>query len=97
MSLLAWILMPALGRIGGVLLVVVGSAATLSHEPWAVPAIAIGAAAWFAGSWMHTAKTSRYSSRLARVLFERTPLRWTLWQHWRRAMSTTSVVTTPQR
>ncbi|GLB65132.1 hypothetical protein NCCP2495_30120 [Dietzia sp. NCCP-2495] len=82
---LAWILLPVLGRIGGALLIIVGSAATLSHEPWAGWTIATGAALWLSGSWLHALKTSRYSSILARILFEHTPLKWTLWQHWARA------------
>lgn len=82
---LAWVLFPALGRIGGALAVVVGLIGATSNEPWAGLTIATGAGLWLAGSWLHTVKTSRYSSHLARFLFERTPLKWSLWQHRRRA------------
>lgn len=92
-ALLGWALFPILARIAGALLVVVGLAAATSHETWAGWTVAVGAGLWIAGSWLHTVKTSTYSSPLARALFEATPLKWTLWQHWR----TPQVVSAPQR
>ena len=83
--LITWVLFPALGRVGGALALVVGLVGAMSSEPWAGWTIATGAALWLSGSWLHALKTSRYSSSLARVLFEHTPLKWTLWQHWARA------------
>lgn len=86
-ALLGWVFFPILGRIVGAGMVVVGLAAATGQTSWAGPTIAIGAGLWLAGSWLHTAKTSYYSSALARVLFEHTPLKWTLWQYHRaRAM-----------
>jgi|SRR5699024_5094982 len=78
-----WTLFPTLARIVGVALVIVGLAAATSHESWSGETIAIGAGLWLAGSWLHTVKTSSYSSAAARLLFEHTPLKWTLWQHHR--------------
>lgn len=69
-ALLAWALFPVLARIVGALLVVVGLAAATSHETWAGWTVAVGAGLWIAGSWLHTVKTSTYSSHLARALFE---------------------------
>lgn len=92
-ALLGWALFPIVARIVGALLVVVGLAAATSHEMWAGWTVAAGAGFWLAGSWLHTVKTSTYSSPLARALFEATPLKWTLWQHWR----TPALVDTPQR
>lgn len=80
-ALLGWVLFPALGRIASAVMVVVGLAAATSNESWAGWTAAAGAALWLAGSWLHTVKTSYYSSPLARILFESTPLKWTLWQH----------------
>ncbi|MEH6624601.1 MAG: hypothetical protein V7738_17760 [Dietzia maris] len=85
MVILVWVLFPVLGRVGGALALVVGLVGAMSSEPWAGWTIATGAALWLSGSWLHAHKTSRYSSNLARVLFEHTPLKWTLWQHWARA------------
>ncbi|MDN5723287.1 MAG: hypothetical protein L0H20_09865 [Corynebacterium sp.] len=92
-ALLGWALFPTLARIVGALLVVVGLAAATSHETWAGWTVAAGVGLWLAGSWLHTVKTSTYSSPLARFLFDGTPLKWTLWQHWR----TPALVDTPQR
>lgn len=80
--LIGWALFPALGRISGAVMVVVGLVGAVSHESWAGWTIAVGAALWLAGSWLYSVKTSRYSSSLARVLFEHTALKWSLWQHW---------------
>lgn len=91
--LLGWALLPILARTVGALLVIVGLAATTSNESWAGWTVAAGAGLWIAGSWLHTVKTSTYSSPLASALFEATPLKWTLWQHWR----TPATITTPQR
>lgn len=81
-----WVFFPLVARFGGALLAVVGLVGATSHETWAGWMIAVGLGLWLAGSWLHAVKTSRYSSSLARFLFEHTPLKWTLWQHWRAAM-----------
>lgn len=83
--ILVWVLFPALGRILGALAFVAGLIGATSNEPWSGWTITAGASLWLAGSWLYTVKTSRYSSRLARLLFEHTPLKWSLWQHWRSA------------
>lgn len=84
--ILAWVLFPILARVGGALMILVGLAAASTHESWAGWTIFLGVVLWLAGSWLFAVKTSRYSSRPARMLFEHTPLKWTLWQHWRRAL-----------
>ena len=80
--MITWALFPALGRVGGALVLVVGLMGAMSSGPWAGWTIATGAALWLSGGWLHALKTSRYSSNLAGVLFEHTPLKWTLCQHW---------------
>lgn len=82
--LITWVLFPVLGRVGGALALMVGLVGATSNEPWAGWTIATGVALWLTGSWLHALKTSRYPSTLSRVLFEHTPLKWTLWQHWAR-------------
>lgn len=77
---------PVARRVGGVC-AVLGLLGVGQGRTWAPTVLALGVAAWLVGHWSFAVRNdARYRSRLARSLFDGTPLRWTLPQFhtWRR-------------
>lgn len=78
---------PVARRVGGVC-AVFGLLGVIQGRTWAPTVLALGATAWLVGHWSFAVRNdARYRARLARALFDQTPLRWTLPQFhaWRRA------------
>lgn len=50
---------------------------------WAPTVAALGAVAWFVGHWSFAVRNDvHYRSRLARLVIDRTPLKWTIPRYW---------------
>lgn len=76
------LLVPPLARWAGGFCAVVGFFGVTQGRTWALTVVALGVLAWLVGHWTFAVRNdARYRSRLARVLFDQTPLRWTLPQH----------------
>lgn len=76
------LVLPPIARGAGGLLAVIGLFGVMAGSTWAPTVAALGAVAWLVGHWSFAARhDARYRSRLARALFDETPLRWTLPQY----------------
>lgn len=79
---IASFLLPQLARAVGGICAVIGFFGVMQSSTWAPTVAALGAVAWLVGHWSFALRNdARYRSRLARFLFDRTPLRWTLPQY----------------
>lgn len=78
----ALVLPPAARGVGG-MCAIIGLLGVLQGRTWAPTVAALGTLAWFIGHWSFAVRNdARYRSRLARVVIDQTPLRWTLPQFW---------------
>lgn len=77
------LVLPSVARGVGGACAIIGLLGLMQGRTWAPTVAALGTLAWFVGHWSFAVRNdARYRSRLARVVIDRTPLRWTLPQHW---------------
>lgn len=73
------LVLPPIARAAGGLLVIIGLFGVMAGSTWAPTVAALGAVAWLVGHWSFAVRNdARYRSRLARLVFDQTPLKWTL-------------------
>ena len=69
---------PLARRIGGIC-AVIGFFGVMQSSTWAPTVAALGLLAWFVGHWSFAVRNDvHYRSRLALVVIDKTPLRWTI-------------------
>jgi hypothetical protein len=69
---------PLARRIGGIC-AVIGFFGVVQSSPWAPTVAVLGLLAWFVGHCSFAVRNDvRYRSRLALVVIDKTPLRWTI-------------------
>lgn len=79
----AAVLVPPLARTVGGLCAVIGFCGVLQSSSWAPTVAALGLLAWLVGHWSFAVRNDvHYRSRLARVVIDKTPLRWTIPKYW---------------
>lgn len=79
------LMVPPVARVVGGVCAVIGLLGVMQSRTWAPTVAALGLLAWFVGHWSYALRHDvRYRSRLALWVIDRTPLRWTLPQYWRR-------------
>ena len=79
----AALLMPPLARRIGGFCAFIGFCGVMKSQTWAPTVLALGLLAWFVGHWSFAVRHDvHYRSRLARVVIDKTPLRWTLPRYW---------------
>ncbi|MCZ4657429.1 hypothetical protein O4090_15870 [Dietzia kunjamensis] len=73
---------PLARRIGGIC-AVIGFFGVMQSSTWAPTVAALGLLAWFVGHWTFAVRNDvHYRSRLALVVIDKTPLRWTIPKYW---------------
>ncbi|KZO60492.1 MULTISPECIES: hypothetical protein [unclassified Dietzia] len=73
---------PLARRIGGIC-AVIGFFGVMQSSTWAPTVAALGVLAWFVGHWTFAVRNDvHYRSRLALVVIDKTPLRWTIPKYW---------------
>ena len=73
---------PLARRIGGIC-AVIGFFGVMQSSTWAPTVAALGLRAWFVGHWSFAVRNDvHYRSRLALVVIDKTPLRWTIPKYW---------------
>lgn len=78
------VMVPPLARKVGGLCAVIGFCGVLQSSSWAPTVAALGLLAWFVGHWSFAVRNDvHYRSRLALVVIDKTPLRWTIPKYWR--------------
>ncbi|QXU56351.1 hypothetical protein [Rhodococcus sp. LW-XY12] len=79
----AAVLVPPLARRVGGFCEVIGFCGVLQSSSWAPTVMALGLLAWFVGHWYFAVRNDvHYRSRLALVVIDKTPLRWTIPRYW---------------
>ena len=79
----ASLLVPPLARGIGGICAVIGFCGVVQSSSWAPTVMALGLVAWFVGHWSFAVRIDvHYRSRLARVVIDRTLLRWTIPRYW---------------
>ena len=83
MVAVASLLVPPLARGIGGICAVIGFCGAAQSSSWAPTVMALGLVAWFVGHWSFAVRIDvHYRSRLARVVIDRTLLRWTIPRYW---------------
>lgn len=73
---------PLARRIGGIC-AVIGFFGVMQSSTWAPTVAALGLLAWFVGHWTFAVRNDvHYRSRLALVVIDKPPLRWTIPKYW---------------
>lgn len=81
-------LLPPVARVAGGVCAIAGLLGIMQSRTWAPTVAALGLMAWFVGHWSYALRNDvHYRSRLALWAIDRTPLRWTLPQYWKRLRS----------
>lgn len=79
----AALLVPSLARGVGGTCAVVGFFGVMQSSTWAPTVATLGVLAWLVGHWSYAVRNDvHYRSRLARVVIDKTPLRWTIPRYW---------------
>lgn len=79
----AALLVPSLARRIGGFCAVIGFCGVVQSSTSAPAVAALGLLAWFVGHWSFAVRNDvNYRSRLALVVIEMTPLRWTIPRYW---------------
>lgn len=74
---------PLARRIGGICAVIGFFFGVMQSSTWAPTVAALGVLAWFVGHWTFAVRNDvHYRSRLALVVIDKTPLRWTIPKYW---------------
>ena len=80
---IAALLAPPLARRIGGICAVIGFFGVMQSSTWAPTVAALGVLAWFVGHWTFAVRNDvHYRSRLALVVIDKTPLRWTIPKYW---------------
>lgn len=75
--------MPPVARFLGGFCAIIGFFGVAQGSTWAATVAALGAVAWFVGHWSFAVRNDvHYRSRLARLVIDRTPLKWTIPRYW---------------
>ena len=73
------LLLPPVSRVVGGFCAVIGFCGVMQSSTWAPTVAALGLLAWFVGHWSFAVRNDvHYRSRLALVVIDKTPLRWTI-------------------
>lgn len=79
----AALLMPPLARRIGGFCAFIGFCGVMKSQTWAPTVLALGLLAWFVGNWSYAVRNDvHYRSRLARLVIDKTPLKWTIPKYW---------------
>lgn len=79
----AALLVPPLARRVGGICAVIGLCGVVQSSSWAPTVAALGLLAWFVGHWSFAVRNDvRFRTRLALVVIDKTPLRWTIPRYW---------------
>lgn len=77
------LLVPPAGRVVGGLCAVIGFCGVLQSSTWAPTVMALGLVAWFVGHWSFAVRHDVvYRTNLARLVIDKTPLKWTIPRYW---------------
>lgn len=77
------LIVPPLARGVGGICAVIGFFGVVQSSSWAPTVAALGLLAWFVGHWSFAVRNDvHYRSRLALVVIDKTPLRWTIPRCW---------------
>ena len=83
MVAVASLLVPPLARGIGGICAVIGFCGVVQSSSWAPTVMALGMVAWFVVHWSFAVRNDvHYRSRLARVVIDKTPLRWAIPRYW---------------
>lgn len=85
------LLLPPVARVAGGFCGVIGFFGVLQSRTWAPTVMALGLLAWFIGHWsfvvrhdvVYRTRLARLGTRLARLVIDKTPLKWTIPRYWR--------------
>lgn len=76
--------LPPIARTMGGFCAVIGFFGVVQSQTWAPTVMALGLLAWFVGHWSFAVRHNvHYRSRLARLVIDTTPLKWTLPRYWK--------------
>ena len=79
----ASLLVPPLARGIGGICAVIGFCGVVQSSSWAPTVMALGLVAWLVGHWSFAVRNDvHYRSRLALLVIDSTPLRWTIPRYW---------------
>lgn len=77
------LILPPVARVAGGFCGVIGFFGVLQSRTWAPTVMALGLLAWFVGHWSFVVRHDVvYRTRLARLVIDKTPLRWTIPRYW---------------
>lgn len=77
------LLAPPLARRVGGFCAFIGFCGVMKSQTWAPTVLALGLLAWFVGHWSYALRNDvHYRSRLARLVIDQTPLKWTIPRYW---------------
>lgn len=77
------LLVPPMARLIGGFCAFIGFCGVMNSQTWAPTVMALALLAWFVGHWSYALRNDvHYRSRLARLVIDRTPLKWTLPRYW---------------
>lgn len=74
---------PPLARKAGGICAVIGACGVMQSSTWAPTVAALGLLAWFVGHWSFAVRHDVvYRTNLARLVIDKTPLKWTIPRYW---------------
>lgn len=77
------LVLPPVARVVGGFCGVIGLCGVLQSSTWAATVMALGLIAWFVGNWSFAVRNDVvYRTRLARLVIDKTPLKWTIPRYW---------------
>ncbi|GAA1731064.1 hypothetical protein SAMN06265174_102643 [Dietzia kunjamensis subsp. schimae] len=77
------LLAPPVTRVAGGFCAFIGFCGVLQSRTWAPTVAVLGLLAWLVGHWSFAVRNDiHYRSRLALVVIDKTPLRWTIPRYW---------------
>ncbi|MBB1011426.1 hypothetical protein BXY47_0065 [Dietzia kunjamensis] len=77
------LLIPPVARMVGCFCVFIGFCGVMQARTWAPTVMALGMVAWFVGHWSFAIRHDVvYRTKLARLVIDKTPLRWTIPRYW---------------
>ena len=80
------LLVPPAGRVVGGFCAVIGFFGVMQSSTWAPTVMALGLVAWFVGHWSFAVRHDVvYRTSFARLVIDKTPLKWTIPRYWRLA------------
>lgn len=78
------LLLPPVARVAGGFCAFIGFCGVMQSRTWAPTVMTLGLVAWFVGHWSFAVRHDVvYRSNLARLVIDRTPLKWTIPRYWK--------------